>query len=87
MTFPPPTKNIHIVVFNALVGREDIMDEPGADTVHFVSGNGCTNSAATQGYPALNLSRGNSPGKWHDVVRIVIRGIQLMSAEVDDVIA
>jgi hypothetical protein len=30
--FPPQTKDIHVVVFDALTGGEDIMDEPGADT-------------------------------------------------------
>jgi hypothetical protein len=81
------TKNIHVVVFDALASREDIVDEPGADTVDFVGGNGCAHSAATQGYPALNLSRGNSPGKWDDEVGIVIRGVQLMRAEVYDLVA
>ena len=80
-------KNIHIVVFHALASREDIMDEPGAHSGNLVGGNGCAHSTATQSDTALNVSRGNSLGKWDDEVRIVICGVQFTRAEVYDFIA
>jgi len=44
--FSAQTKDIHVVIFDALVGGENIMDEPGTHTGNFVRCDGCSHAAA-----------------------------------------
>jgi hypothetical protein len=79
-------KNVHIVIFDALVGGENIMDKPGTHPGNFVRGDGCSDTAAADGHSTVHFSRGNGPGKGNDEVRVVVFGVQLVCAEVHDLI-
>jgi hypothetical protein len=82
--FSTQTKDIHVVIFDALVGGENIMNKPSTHTMDFVRSDGCTHAAAAKRDSALNLPGGYSPSQRDDEVGVVISGVQLMSAEVHD---
>jgi len=81
------TKDIHVVVFDALTGKKVIMDLSGAHPRNLVRGDGGTNAAAAQRHAALDFARGDGPGQGDDEVRVVILGVQSTRAKVRDVIA
>jgi hypothetical protein len=60
------TEDIHIVIFNALMGEENVMDKLGTYAGNFVRGNSRSNSATAERNAALNLPRGNGPGQGDD---------------------
>ena len=62
------------------------MDEPGTHPGNFVRGNGRTHTAATQRHSAFNLLGGDGSGHRDDEIRVVISGVQLMCAEVHDLV-
>ena len=82
--FPTQTKDIHVVIFDALVGGENIMNKPSTHTMDFVRSDGCTHAAAAKRDSALNLPGGYSPSQRDDEVGVIISGVQLVGAEVDD---
>ena len=84
--FSTQTKDIHVVIFDALMGGENIMDEPSTHAGNFVRGDGCSHAAAAERDSALNLSSGYSPGQRDDEVGVVISGVQLVCAEVHDLV-
>jgi len=79
-------KYVHVVVFDALMGGKDVVDKPGAHTGNLVCGDGRTNTAAAERHAALDFRCGNSPGQWDDEVGVVIRRVQCVCAEVDNIV-
>jgi hypothetical protein len=79
------TNDIHIVILDSLLSREMIVNECGADADNLVGANGGANAAAADCYTANYITRGYSSGKRNYYVRIVVFGIQLMGAEIDDI--
>jgi hypothetical protein len=77
-------KNVHIVIFDALVGGENIMDKPGTHPGNFVRGDGCSDTAAADGHSTVHFSRGNGPGKGNDEVRVVVSRAQFVCAKIHD---
>jgi len=73
--FPSQTENIHVVIFDALVGGENIMDKPCANTGNFVRNDGGTHAAAAERDSALYLSSSYSSRQWDDGFGIVIGGV------------
>ena len=71
------TKNVHVIIVDALMGRENIMDKPGTHTGNFVRGDSRSNAAAAERNAALNLPRGDGLGQGDDEVWVVIPGVQL----------
>ena len=59
--FSTQTKDIHVVIFDALMGGENIMDEPGPHTGNLVRGDGRSHAAAAERHSAFNLPRGHGP--------------------------
>ena len=53
--FSSQTKDIHVVIFDALVGGENIMNKPSTHTMDFVRGDGCTLAAAAKRDSALTF--------------------------------
>jgi hypothetical protein len=53
--FSSETKDVHVVVFDALVGGKHIVDEAGTDTCDFVRGDRRTDAAPAERYPAFYL--------------------------------
>jgi hypothetical protein len=55
------TEDIHVVVFNALAGREHVMDEACAHTSNFVGADGCPHTAAEERNSAIDCASGYGP--------------------------
>jgi hypothetical protein len=81
------TKDIHVVVFDALTGRKHVMDQSGAHPRDLIRGDRGANAAAAQRHPALDLARRDSPRQGDDEIRVVISRVQPICAEVLNVIA
>jgi hypothetical protein len=79
-------ENVHVVVFDALMGGEDVVDKPSAHTRNFVCSDGRANTAVAKRHAALHFRRGNSPVQWDDEVGVVIRRVQFVCAEVDNIV-
>jgi hypothetical protein len=80
-------KNVHVVVFNALVSGEDIVNEPRAHASNLVGADGRPHTASAKRYSAINFGGGYSSGQWDHVVGIIVAWARLKSPEVDDLIA
>src|SRR5271156_4752253 len=80
-------EDIHPVIFDALMGGENIMDERGTHTTDFVRGDGRTHAAATQRHSSFQLSRGEDFGQTDDEVWVVVSAVQLVCAEIDDLVS
>ena len=76
--------NIHVIVFNALHGREVVVNDRGSDAVHLVGAHRSANATAADRHAALYLSRDDRARQRHDEIGIVVRWIQAMGAEIDD---
>jgi hypothetical protein len=68
------------------MGGENIMDKPGTHTGNFACSDGRSNAAAAERDAALNLPRGDGPCQGDDEIWVVIIGVQLVRAEVHDVV-
>jgi hypothetical protein len=79
-------KNVHVVVFNALVSGEDIVNEPRAHASNLVGADGRPHTASAKRYSAINFGGGHSSGQWDHVVGIIVAGARLKSPEVDNLI-
>jgi hypothetical protein len=77
-------KDIHVVVLNALVSGEDIMDEPSAYTSNFIGADGCAYAAAAEHDSTIHCARGYGPGQGNHVIRVIVSGAQLERSEVYD---
>jgi hypothetical protein len=85
--FSTQTEDIHSVIFDALVGGENIMDERRTYTTDFVCSDGRTHATSTQRHSAFHLSRGYGFGQRDNEVWVVVSGVQLVGAEVDDLVS
>ena len=70
------TKDVHVIVFDALTGRKDIMDEFGTHAGNLVRSDGGSNAATAERYAALDFACGDGPDQGNHEVRIVIFGIE-----------
>lgn len=80
------TKNIHVIVFHALMGGEHIVYQPGAHAGDFVRGDRCAHSAAAEGDAALHSRARDCPCQWNDEVGIVVSRVEFVRAVVLDLI-
>ena len=80
------TKDIYVVIFDALTSGEHIMDESCAHAGNLVRGDGDSDAATAERDSALNLTIGNSLGQRDDEVWVIIRRIQSVRTEVHDVV-
>jgi hypothetical protein len=69
------TKDIHVVVFDALAGGENILDKPCTHTENFVRSDGRTHAASADRDSTLNLPSNYSSRQWDDEFRVVICGV------------
>ena len=76
------TEHIHIVVLDSLVRRVGIVAEAGAGSADFVGGDAGADAAAADNDAALGLAGGDSSGDGERKVRVVVKRIVLMRAEV-----
>lgn len=83
----PNAENVHVIVFHALPSREVIVHERGTDASDLVGTDRRANAAAAHRDTALDLSPGDGPRERDDEVRIVVGGIQMIRAEIHDVVS
>jgi hypothetical protein len=79
-------KNVHVVVFNALVSGEHVVDEPSAHASNFVGTDRCPHSTAAERNSAIDVAGGYGSSQWDHVIRIIVSGARLKRTEVDDLI-
>jgi hypothetical protein len=84
--FTAQTKNVHVVVFNALMSGENIMDEGGAHARNLVRGDGCANAAAAESHTSLKLARCDGPSQGNDIIGVVILWVQLVCTKIHNII-
>jgi hypothetical protein len=80
-------KDIHVVVFNSLMGGEYVVNKSGSYTGNLIGAYGCAHSTAAKRYSAIHLASGHGVGKRDHVIGVIVSGTQLMSAEVYDLVA
>jgi hypothetical protein len=78
-------KDVHVVVFDTLTGRKVIVNEGCMNPTNFVGADGSANAASANGYPALHLAGRYGLSERDYEIRIIVAGIQLPRAEVNDV--
>jgi len=69
---PTHAKNIHVVVFNALLGRKMVVDQCCPNTVDLIRAHRCAHSTPADGNSAIDSTSHNGTGERKDVVRIII---------------
>lgn len=79
-------EHVHIVMLDALVGRVDIVADPGANPFNFVRCNGCTDAAAADQDASLGLSIVYGVADGTGVVGIIIGSGRIEGAEVDNLV-
>src|SRR5882757_4985489 len=65
-------EDVHVIVFDALPGREMIVDQRGADAGNLVGTDRRPYAAAANCHPAIDLPRRHSPTERNNKVRIVV---------------
>ena len=65
-------KQVHIIIFNALMGRIAFMDQSRADPWYFVSREAGAHATAADGDAALQFTARDCPGQRDDKVREII---------------
>jgi hypothetical protein len=81
------TKDVHVIVLNALPGREMVVDQTSADTLDLVGAHRRADAAAADRKAAIHFLSYHRSREWNDEVGIVIVGAQRVSAEIDDLMA
>ncbi len=76
--------DVHVVIFNALTGRVYIADQAGSCARDFVGCDRCADATAAQSEPAFDITGGDGACHGDDEVRVVVVGVELVSAEIDD---
>jgi hypothetical protein len=72
-----------IVVLDALMRRKTFMNQAGPNTRHFVRGDGCSDTASTNGHASFDFSGRHRPSHGDDEIRIIIVRLRLLIAEID----
>src|SRR5262249_28418034 len=79
--------DVHVVVLDALRRGEMVMDQPGPDARNLVRADGGPDTAATDGHTALDRACRDRLAERDDEVRIVIVRVELLRAEINDVVS
>jgi hypothetical protein len=85
--FATQTKDIHVVVFNALVGREHVMDEACPHAGNLVGADGCPYATAAERHSAIDRARGYGPRQRDNVIWVIVSRARFIRAEVNDRVA
>ncbi len=75
---------VHVIVLDALPGREVVVDQASADTRNLVGADRCAHAAAAARHATIHFPCNHGLSERDDQVRIVIVRSQGMSAEFDD---
>src|SRR5262249_17131196 len=77
--------NVHVVVFDALVRRIDVVTETGTNAAMFIGGHRGTDPAATDDHSSLARAAGHHDGNGARKVRIVDRFVAVRAKVLDPV--
>ena len=80
-------EDVEVIVLDALLRGEMVVDERRADAGDLVGADRRADAAAADRHAALHASRNHGLGERHDEVGIVVVRIQRVCAEVDDLVA
>ena len=83
----PEADHVQVVVLDALVRRKGFMNQARPNARHFVRGDRCPHSAATNGHAAIHLSARDCARQRHDKIRIIIVRVRSAVAEIDHLMA
>src|SRR5262249_36656148 len=73
---------VHVIIFDPLAGGEMIFDEPGASARHFVGTYRRADSTTANSHASIHLTGHDGLRERHHEVRIIVRRVQAMGAEV-----
>ena len=80
-------RDVHVVVFDALVGGVGVVADAGADSPDLVGGDGRADSAAAYHYAALGLAGCDGFGDGLGEVGEVVRRVEFVSADVHNLVS
>src|SRR5215475_2704140 len=80
-------KDVHMIVLDALLGREVVMDQCGTDAVNLVGAHRRTDTAAADRHTAIHLSSDHRLRQRKHIVGIVIAFAQSMGTKISDFMA
>ena len=79
--------DIHVVILNSLAGREMIVNESCTDADNLVGADRRAYATTADCDTAKYVTRGYGTREWNNYVGIVVRGVQLMSTEINHIMA
>jgi hypothetical protein len=68
------TYNVHVVVLDALLGREMVVDQGGTNAQDLVGANGRSHTTPADGNPAVHITCGDRLGKGENEIGVIIAG-------------
>src|SRR5215831_5246924 len=80
------TDDLHIIVLDALLGREMIVDETGVNAFNLVGAHRRADAAAADRDAAIDVTSEHRSCERYDVVRIVVARVQAMGTEINHLI-
>jgi hypothetical protein len=80
-------KDVHMIVFDTLPGREMIVDQRSADAGNLVGTDRRTYPAAANCHGTIDLPRRHSLTERDNKVRVVVVQVQAVRAEIDNLMA
>src|SRR4029450_9321409 len=80
------TEDVHVIVLDALLRREVVVDEPGPGARDLVRADRRAHAAAAHGHASMDCPRGDGLGQRYDEVGIVVLGVESLRTEVGYVV-
>jgi hypothetical protein len=80
---PANTKDVHIVILNALMRRKSVLDHTGPHTCYLISRDASPNAATADGNATHHFPGSDGMGQRHDKIRVVIFKVQFAVAKID----
>ena len=87
MTRDPEREDVHVVVLDALMGRVRVVADRGPDAADLVRRDARADAGAADEDPALGLAVADRVAEPRGEVRVVVRRIGAVAAEVDQLVA
>ena len=81
------TEDIHVIVLDALPGREVVVDQSRADSAHLVCAYGSAHATAADRHSTLDFRCCEGASQRKNIVRIVIALIEGVCAEIDNLMS
>ena len=79
-------KDVHVVVLDALPGREMVVNQSGANTLNLVGADRSVNATAADRDATIHFPSNHGLTEWDNEIGIIVVRRQLVSAEIDDLV-